>query len=212
MRTWVLPEYIEDILPPEAARIERLRRAHPRSLPCARLRAGDAAVARIPGVAADRHRARPRSADLQAGGPALGPHAGRACRYHAAGRAHRCASAEPQGRHAAVLYRQRAAHAALRHEPHTRAAADRRRNLRPRRHRERRRDPAPHDERAGDSASMRDACLDIGHVGDVPRTGRARQIVAEGLESDLFRRDAGEGRAVAARAYAPARPRLARGA
>src|SRR3990170_4498252 len=26
MRTWVLPEYIEDILPPEAARIERLRR------------------------------------------------------------------------------------------------------------------------------------------------------------------------------------------
>jgi ATP phosphoribosyltransferase regulatory subunit len=27
MRTWVLPEYIEDILPPEAARIERLRRA-----------------------------------------------------------------------------------------------------------------------------------------------------------------------------------------
>ena len=27
MRTWVLPEYIEDILPLEAARIERLRRA-----------------------------------------------------------------------------------------------------------------------------------------------------------------------------------------
>src|SRR6185295_10651807 len=27
MRTWVLPEYIEDILPAEAARIERLRRA-----------------------------------------------------------------------------------------------------------------------------------------------------------------------------------------
>ena len=26
MRTWVLPEYIEDILPAEAARIERLRR------------------------------------------------------------------------------------------------------------------------------------------------------------------------------------------
>ncbi|MGH8742464.1 MAG: ATP phosphoribosyltransferase regulatory subunit, partial [Burkholderiales bacterium] len=26
MRTWVLPEYIEDILPPEAERIERLRR------------------------------------------------------------------------------------------------------------------------------------------------------------------------------------------
>jgi len=26
MRTWLLPEYIEDILPPEAARIERLRR------------------------------------------------------------------------------------------------------------------------------------------------------------------------------------------
>ena len=26
MRTWVLPEYIEDILPLEAARLERLRR------------------------------------------------------------------------------------------------------------------------------------------------------------------------------------------
>ena len=26
MRTWVLPEYIEDILPAQAARIERLRR------------------------------------------------------------------------------------------------------------------------------------------------------------------------------------------
>jgi len=26
MRTWVLPEYIEDVLPPEAARLERLRR------------------------------------------------------------------------------------------------------------------------------------------------------------------------------------------
>src|ERR1043165_6516638 len=26
MRTWILPEYIEDILPAEAARIERLRR------------------------------------------------------------------------------------------------------------------------------------------------------------------------------------------
>jgi len=26
MRTWVLPEFIEDILPAEAARIERLRR------------------------------------------------------------------------------------------------------------------------------------------------------------------------------------------
>ena len=26
MRAWLLPEHIEDILPPEAARIERLRR------------------------------------------------------------------------------------------------------------------------------------------------------------------------------------------
>ena len=26
MRTWLLPEYVEDILPAEAARIERLRR------------------------------------------------------------------------------------------------------------------------------------------------------------------------------------------
>src|SRR3954467_14047204 len=27
MRNWLLPEYIEDVLPPEAARMERLRRA-----------------------------------------------------------------------------------------------------------------------------------------------------------------------------------------
>ncbi|MGZ8198709.1 MAG: ATP phosphoribosyltransferase regulatory subunit, partial [Burkholderiales bacterium] len=27
MRAWLLPEYIEDILPAQAARIERLRRA-----------------------------------------------------------------------------------------------------------------------------------------------------------------------------------------
>jgi len=26
MRRWILPEYIEDVLPPEADRIERLRR------------------------------------------------------------------------------------------------------------------------------------------------------------------------------------------
>jgi len=26
MRAWLLPEYIEDILPPQAARMERLRR------------------------------------------------------------------------------------------------------------------------------------------------------------------------------------------
>ena len=27
MRTWLLPEYVEDILPAEAVRVERLRRA-----------------------------------------------------------------------------------------------------------------------------------------------------------------------------------------
>ena len=33
VRNWVLPEYIEDILPPEAEAIEQLRRDAARSLP-----------------------------------------------------------------------------------------------------------------------------------------------------------------------------------
>ena len=110
---WLLPEHIEDILPAEAMRIEI---AAPRaSWICSsvhRLRTGHAAAGRVHRLAADRHRARPGPAHLQAGGPALGPDDGRARRHHAAGGAHRRAPAQPQGRDAPVLLRQRAARAA----------------------------------------------------------------------------------------------------
>ena len=108
---WLLPEHIEDMLPAEAMRIEALRRAILDLFFDSRLRAGDAAAARVHGLAAHRHRPRPRPAHLQAGRPALGPHDGRARRHHAAGGAHRRAPAQPQGRDAPVLLRQRAARA-----------------------------------------------------------------------------------------------------
>jgi hypothetical protein len=62
------------------------------------VRAGDPAAAGAPGVAADRYRRGAGSADLQAGRPVVRPHVGRACRHHAAGRAHRRPSAEPRRR------------------------------------------------------------------------------------------------------------------
>ena len=67
-----------------------------RSLPCARLRARDAADARVHRLAAHRHRPRSRPAHLQAGRPAVGPDDGPARRHDAAGRAHRRAPAEPR--------------------------------------------------------------------------------------------------------------------
>ncbi len=137
MRNWVLPEYIEDILPPEARAIESPARAAAGTVPRAWLRARHAAAARVPRVAADRHRPRHGPAHVQAGGPAVRAHHGRARRHHAAGGAHRCASAQPRGRDPALLLRLGAAYPAGGAHLHARAAADRRRDLRPRRYRRR---------------------------------------------------------------------------
>ena len=77
-----------------------------------RLRAGDAAAARAPRVAAT---GTGRDLDLQTFklvDQLERPHARPARRHHAAGRAHRRPPAQPPGRHAAVLLRAGAAHAA----------------------------------------------------------------------------------------------------
>ena len=68
---WLLPEYIEDILPAEAMRIETPAPQDPRPVLQEEVRAGDAAAARVHGLAAHRHRPRPRAAHLQGGRPAL---------------------------------------------------------------------------------------------------------------------------------------------
>ena len=120
MRSWVLPEAVEDILPDEARRIERAAPARARPLRRRGLPAGPAAAGRVPRLPADRHRTRPRAADLQGRRPAFRPHARRARRPDAAGRAHRRAPAERGGHHAPLLRRQRAAHRARR-RPATRA-------------------------------------------------------------------------------------------
>ena len=144
--------------------MERLRRAILDLFARARLRAGAAAAARVRGVAALRHRPRPRPRHLQAGRPALGPAAGRARRPHAAGGAHRRAPAQPRGRHAPVLLRQRAAHPARGHDHDARADPDRRRALRPRRARGRPRNAcASWSRRCGVPASA-NLHLDIGHA------------------------------------------------
>ncbi len=145
---WLLPEYIEDILPAEAARIEALRR---RVLD---LFAGCGYELVMPplleyleslltGTGHDLDLRTFKLVDQLSG-----PHDGRARRHHAAGGAHRRAPAQPPGRDAPVLLRQRAAHAARRAGGDARAAADRRRDLRPRRRRERHRDPAAAGARA----------------------------------------------------------------
>src|SRR5213595_339460 len=84
----------------------------------------------------------PRAAHLQGGRPALGQDDGPARRHHAAGGAHRRAPAQPQGGDAAVLLRQRAAHAAGKPGRDARADPDRRRALWRCRDRSRSRDPA----------------------------------------------------------------------
>ena len=161
----------------------------------ARLRAGAAAAARVPRFAAHRHRARPRPADLQGRRPALGPHAGRARRHHAAGGAHRRAPAQPQGRDAPVLLRQRAAHAPRR-RPARRASRSR---------------SAPSSTarpastatsrcsallcRRSRVAGARDARIDLGHVA-VFRAHCARAPAFGGeLEAELFEALAAQGRA-----------------
>ena len=113
MRNWLLPEYIEDILPAEAEAIERCAVACSITSPCT-VTSWSAAAARTSRFAADRHRPRSRFADVQNGRPAFGTPAGPARRHYAASRAHRCAFAERARCDAPVLRRQRAAHAALR--------------------------------------------------------------------------------------------------
>jgi ATP phosphoribosyltransferase regulatory subunit len=61
---WLLPEYLADALPAEAARIESLRRRCS-IIFAARFRAGHAAAARIPRVAADRCRPGSAAQDLK---------------------------------------------------------------------------------------------------------------------------------------------------
>jgi hypothetical protein len=63
---WLLPEHIADALPSEAAQIERLRRRLLDLLPRAWLRAGHAAAARTPRLAADRVGTGSQAAHLQA--------------------------------------------------------------------------------------------------------------------------------------------------
>ncbi len=143
MRNWLLPEYIEDILPPQAQAIERLRA---RLLELFRVHGYELVIppmleyidSLLTGTGHDLDLRTFKLVD-QLSGRTMGA----ARRHHAAGGAHRRAPARPRGRDAAVLLRHRAAHAAARPQCDARAAADRRRDLRPRRHRERPRDPAP---------------------------------------------------------------------
>jgi len=102
MRNWLLPEKFEDILPPQAQRIDRMRakvlelfRVHGYELvipPCSSTR-----------IAADGHRGTIWICALSAGRPALREDDGRARRHRTPGRADRCASSEQERRHAAVL-------------------------------------------------------------------------------------------------------------
>ena len=141
MRAWLLPEYIEDVLPAEARAIERcaarlldLFASHGYELVVA-------AAARIRRVAAHRHRPRSGPAHLQARRPAVGPHDGRARRHHAAGRAHRRAPAQPRRCRRGCATAAASCTRVPAGSPATaRAAADRRRDLRPRRYRGRHRD------------------------------------------------------------------------
>ena len=110
MRNWLLPEAIEDVLPDEAARLEALRRTLLDHFAAHGYRLVQPPLDRAPRFAADRHRTRPRPADVQGRRPAVGPAARRARRHHAAGRAHRRAPAERGRRHAPLLRGQRAAH------------------------------------------------------------------------------------------------------
>ena len=179
----------------EAERIEALRRAAARPLPRARLPAGAAAAGRAPRVAADRHRPRPRPADVQGRRSAVGAPARRARRHHAAGRAHRRAPAERARRHAPVLRGQRAAH-----RPGRRRA---------RRARSCRSAPSSTASPASPAtarslalllsslaaAGVRGLHLDLGHVGVYRALADAAGIAGNGEDSRAVRRAARQGRA-----------------
>ena len=139
MPRWLLPENISDILPLEARRVEELRRA------LLDLYRGYGYELVIPplieyldslltGTGSDLDLRMFKLTDQ-----ASGRHAGLAGRRDAAGRAHRCAHPEPQGRGTALLRRQRAARTAAASAGLARAVAGRRRALRTGRARGRRR-------------------------------------------------------------------------
>jgi ATP phosphoribosyltransferase regulatory subunit len=130
-RRWLLPEAIEDVLPRDAARIEALRRALLDEF------SGNGYEFVIPPMleyvesllTGSGHDLDLRTFKLvdQLSGRSMGS----ARRHHAAGGAHRCASAESQGRYPAVLLRQRPAYAAGGLQCDARTPADRCRTLRP---------------------------------------------------------------------------------
>ncbi len=155
MRRWLLPEAIEDVLPLEARHLEPLRRrlldlfdTHGYELVMPPLL--EYLESLLTGFGP-----RSRLAHLQAGRSTVRPHHRRARRHHAAGGAHRCASAQPAGRDALVLLRQRAAHAARGAQYDSRAAPDRRRDLRSCRPRGRCRDHPAAGEGLGRSGRRR---------------------------------------------------------
>ena len=107
---WVLPEYIEDILPAEAKRIEALRRKildlfFSKDYELVMPPLLEYVDSLLTGTGHDLELRTFKVVDQ------LRAHDGGARRHHAAGGAHRRASSQPQGRHAPLLLRQRAAHA-----------------------------------------------------------------------------------------------------
>ena len=154
---WLLPEYIQDMLPDEAWRIEGMRGEVLELLRLLRLPAGRAASAGICRIAADQRQPRHGSAHLQAGGPVERTHAGFARRHHAASGAHRRAPAQPPGCRASVLCGQCAAHPARRADAHARTVADRCRTVWAQRDRERSRSAASDAASAGAAGYRRRA-------------------------------------------------------
>ena len=187
------------LLPRRSARSRGLAPSPARRVRAPRLRVGHAAAARVSRVAADRQRPRSRPAHLQAGRPAFRPHAGRARRHHAAGGAHRRPPAQPQGRDAAVLLRQRAAHPAgracwprasrCRSAPSSTATPASRRTSRSIRL------LARALELCGDRRQSR---IDLGHVG-IFRALAAEAGLRRRCRTGTVRRPAGQGRADPAR-------------
>ena len=142
MSAWVLPDHIADVLPSEARHIEELRRE---LLDTARGYGYELVMppllehleSLLP-APARRSTCRPSSWSTSCPGRMHGP----ARRHHAAGRPHRRPPAQSPGRGAPVLLRPGAAHPPRPPARHARAAAVRRRDLRPCRPRSRPRSAA----------------------------------------------------------------------
>ena len=186
MRNWVLPEYIEDVLPAEAERTEALRRvlldhfrAHGYRLIQPPL------IEHLDSLLTGTGQ-RPRAADVQGRRSAVGPDARRARRHDAAGRADRCASAERGRRHAALLRGQRAARGARRQREDARSHADRRRALRRARHRRRCRSAGPHPLRARGRGQCAGCISTSATSASIARSRPARASAATREDTELF--------------------------